>query len=126
MGRGSLLQKQARLQSEIALMIYKIVRNLRVAVADLAGDGIGGEKSLSEDRISIVVNGRPVQVAPGTSVAAAVMMARETCRVSIEGEARTPLCGMGICMECRLTINGVAHQRSCQLICAAGMEVATG
>jgi sarcosine oxidase subunit alpha len=55
-----------------------------------------------------------------------VMLSGEPCRFSIEGEARAPLCGMGICMECRVTVNGIPHQRSCQLICAPGMEVVSG
>jgi sarcosine oxidase subunit alpha len=74
---------------------------------------------------SITVNGKEVSVALGTSVAAAVMMANEPCRFSVRGEPRGPLCGMGICMECRATVNGVAHRRTCQLVCAAGMEVVT-
>jgi sarcosine oxidase subunit alpha len=75
---------------------------------------------------SISVNGKRVRVAEGTSVAAAMMMANEPCRFSVQGEARGPLCGMGICMECRATVNGVAQQRSCQLICTPEMLVVTG
>jgi hypothetical protein len=29
-------------------------------------------------------------------------------------------------MECRATVNGRLHQRTCQLACAPGMEVVTG
>jgi hypothetical protein len=75
---------------------------------------------------SITVNGRQVRVPLGASVAAAVIMANEPCRFSVSGEPRGPLCGMGICMECRATVNGVPHRRTCQMICAAGMEVVTG
>jgi sarcosine oxidase subunit alpha len=75
---------------------------------------------------SITVNGREVRMAEGASVAAAIMMANEPCRFSVRGEARGPLCGMGICMECRATVNGVPHRRTCQLVCAPGMEVVTG
>ncbi|MGO9338211.1 MAG: (2Fe-2S)-binding protein [Terracidiphilus sp.] len=75
---------------------------------------------------SITVNGKQVRVATGTSVAAAMMMAGEPCRYSVSGEARGPLCGMGICMECRVTVDGVLHQRTCQLLCSAGMDVVTG
>jgi sarcosine oxidase subunit alpha len=32
---------------------------------------------------------------------------------------------MGICFECRVTVNGRAHVRSCQVLCEAGMEVQT-
>jgi hypothetical protein len=74
----------------------------------------------------VTVNGIKVRVNVGTSVAAAVMMAGEPCRFSVNGEARAPLCGMGICMECRAMVNGVAHRRTCMLACAAGMEVVTG
>jgi hypothetical protein len=59
-------------------------------------------------------------------VAAALMMSGEPCRFSVSGEARGPLCGMGICMECRATVDGIPQQRTCQLACAAGMNVVTG
>ncbi len=71
----------------------------------------------------ITVNSKSVHVKAGTTVAAAVMMAGEPCRFSVSGEARGPLCGMGICMECRVTVNGLPHQRACLLACAPGMEV---
>lgn len=74
----------------------------------------------------ITVNGKRVRVALGTSVVAAMMMAHEPSRFSVTGEARGPLCGMGICMECRATVNGVAHRRTCQMVCLPGMEVVTG
>jgi len=67
-----------------------------------------------------------MRVAAGTSVAAAMMMAGEPCRFSVSGQARGPLCGMGICMECRATVDGVPHQRTCQLVCSSGMDVVTG
>lgn len=79
------------------------------------------------DTIRISVNGTPVEVPAGTSVAAAVMIAGEsTFRRSVSGEPRGPVCGMGICFECRVTIDGVAHCRSCQVVCAEGMKVVVG
>ncbi len=81
------------------------------------------EESLQPEEVSITVNGRPVRVAAGTSIAAALLMAGEPSRFSVTGEARAPLCGMGICMECRVTVNGVPHRRSCLLTCASDMEV---
>jgi sarcosine oxidase subunit alpha len=72
------------------------------------------------------VNGEPVAVPPGTVVAAAIVHAGITCfRRSVLGQPRGPLCGMGICMECRVTINGQPHSRSCQTLCEEGMEVRT-
>jgi sarcosine oxidase subunit alpha len=59
-------------------------------------------------------------------VAAAVLAAGvNTFRRSVSGEARGPLCGMGICFECRVNVNGVAHVRSCQTLCENGMDVRT-
>lgn len=76
-------------------------------------------------QISFTINGRPIEVAEGTSVAAALVMAGEACRFSVRGEPRAPLCGMGICMECRATVNGIRHQRTCQMVCAPAMKVVT-
>jgi sarcosine oxidase subunit alpha len=47
----------------------------------------------------------------------------EKFRRSVSGEPRFPLCGMGICFECRVTIDGVKHQRSCQILAEEGMVV---
>ncbi|MCC6328773.1 MAG: (2Fe-2S)-binding protein [Acidobacteria bacterium] len=77
--------------------------------------------------ITISINRKQVSVADGTTVAAAVLNAGETAfRTSVSREARSPLCGMGICFECRLTINGEPHIRSCTLLAEDGMEVVTG
>jgi D-hydroxyproline dehydrogenase subunit gamma len=73
--------------------------------------------------ISLTVNGTRVSVPPGATVAVAVMLAGQSCRKSVTGEPRGPLCGMGICFECRVTINGTSHCRSCQILCEPGMEV---
>jgi hypothetical protein len=75
--------------------------------------------------VSLIVNGALVSVAPETTVAAAVLMAGTMTRASVIGEPRGPLCGMGICFECRVTINGVPHQRSCQILCTEGLRVTT-
>jgi len=75
---------------------------------------------------SIRINNSQIDVADGTTVAAAIANSGiNTFRRSITGEARGPLCGMGICFECRVTIDGVRHQRSCTVIVANGMEIVT-
>lgn len=76
--------------------------------------------------IQLIINGQPVRVPAGSVVAAALALAGVTSsRRSVSGEARAPLCGMGICFECRVTINGQAHVLSCQTLCEEGMEVVT-
>jgi len=79
------------------------------------------------NRISLTVDGQSYDVPDGCSVAAGVMQSTGlTFRQSVGGEARGPLCGMGVCFECRVTIDGEAHQRSCLLSCRDGMQVETG
>lgn len=76
--------------------------------------------------VTLRVNDVPVSMSAGSMVAAAVLQAGVTTfRRSVSGEARGPLCGMGICFECRVTVNGVAHARSCQTLCENGMDVRT-
>ena len=77
------------------------------------------------ERVRLTVNGWPVEVAAGTTVAAALLNMGAAARASVTGERRGPFCGMGICMECRATINGVAQQPTCQRLCEPGMEVVT-
>jgi hypothetical protein len=75
--------------------------------------------------VTVMVNGRPVTVSSGTTVAVAVVIAGQACRTSVNREPRGPLCGMGICFECRAAVNGQPHCRSCQMLCEPGMEVRT-
>jgi len=75
--------------------------------------------------ISVRVNGVEVSVPEGATVAVAITIAGSACRRSVSGEPRGPLCGMGICFECRAVINGRSHCRSCQIPCEPGMDVKT-
>ena len=75
--------------------------------------------------VTISLNGRDYEVPPGTSVAAAMLMAGLPTRHSESGQPRAPLCGMGICFECRVTINGEPHIRACMTTCVEGMKVVT-
>lgn len=76
--------------------------------------------------ITVEVNGKPVRVAEGDMVSTAIALAGAAAfRVSVSGEPRGPLCGMGICFECRVTIDGRAHCRACQTPCRPGMQVWT-
>jgi sarcosine oxidase subunit alpha len=77
--------------------------------------------------VTITLDGRPLAVAAGTTVAVALMnhgVAR--FRTALGGEPRGPLCAMGTCHECRVTIDGVPHRRACLELCADGMTVETG
>lgn len=81
---------------------------------------------MSRGRVEIVVDGRAVQTERGTTVAAALLNAgMPVFRGSVTGESRGPVCGMGVCYECRVTIDGVPHQRACLALVAPGMRILT-
>jgi D-hydroxyproline dehydrogenase subunit gamma len=75
--------------------------------------------------VTLTVNGVEVAVPQGATVAVAVAIAGQPCRVSVGGAPRGPLCGMGVCFECRVMINGRSHCRSCQILCEPDMNVNT-
>lgn len=75
--------------------------------------------------VTLVVDGRPVAVEAGLSVAAALARAGDgITRTSVSGMARAPLCGMGVCQECRVDIDG-RRMLACQTTCRDGMTVTT-
>jgi sarcosine oxidase subunit alpha len=79
------------------------------------------------ERIEVRIDGRPVEVEAGISVSAALWNAGAAVgRQAVGGAGRGPLCAMGICFECRVTIDGARHRRACMTSVAPGMEIATG
>jgi predicted molibdopterin-dependent oxidoreductase YjgC len=76
--------------------------------------------------VHCTVDGRSVRVAAGTSVAAALAYGGDgVARYSVSGQPRAPLCGMGICQECRLRVDGQVRL-ACQTVCEDGMQIETG
>ncbi|KJJ96023.1 (2Fe-2S)-binding protein [Pseudomonas sp. 21] len=73
----------------------------------------------------LILDGRPLRVAAGTTVAAALAQGGDgTTRTSVSGQRRAPLCGMGVCQECRVSIDG-QRRLACQTLCRDGMQVET-
>ena len=78
------------------------------------------------ESVEIVVDGERLRVSEGMTLASALMDAGVSAfRVSVSGAPRAPICGMGSCFECRVTVNGRPQQRSCLIPCTEGMIVET-
>jgi len=78
------------------------------------------------ESIRLIINRESVDVPEGTTLAAALLrLGKAAVHRSPSGELRGPVCGMGVCFECRVAVNGRGHMRSCQTICEPGMEVRT-
>lgn len=89
----------------------------------MARDDLDREPS----HIVVTIDDVPLEVPVQTTVVAAVVRrygVRGT-RVSVSGQSRAALCAMGVCQECRMTIDGRAHILACQTICRDGMAIRT-
>ncbi|WEN15028.1 2Fe-2S iron-sulfur cluster-binding protein [Rhodanobacter sp. AS-Z3] len=76
--------------------------------------------------VNVLINGQAVAIHAEASVAAAIAMAGPAgFRRSLSGQPRAPLCGMGVCFECRVRINDTEHVRACMTPVAEGMQVHT-
>lgn len=78
--------------------------------------------------LRIRVNGRVVEAGEGESVAAALLAAGIAVfrRSALSGDARGAYCGMGVCFECLVTIDGAANRQACLTPVREGMAVETG
>ena len=84
-------------------------------------------KSLAEmpGKIEIYLDGQPVVVPAGISVAAAMLLLEvlPTRQTAVSGSPRAPFCMMGVCFECLLEIDDRPNQRACQFEVQNGMRV---
>ena len=68
--------------------------------------------------------GRPLECFEGDSVSAALIAAGEyVCRAAADGTPRGAFCGMGICSECLVTIDGQPGHRACMTLVREGMAI---
>lgn len=91
--------------------------------------GVNSGESVPDGAAIIVhVNGRPVTALAGQTVAAVLLAqgVRVFRYTAQRGEPRGVFCGMGICYECLVTVDGVACVRACVTPAAHGMVIETG
>ncbi|TKI07858.1 (2Fe-2S)-binding protein [Martelella alba] len=75
--------------------------------------------------IELDVDGQKITVPEGITVAAALALRGDGCsRTSVTGRRRAPVCGMGVCQECRVIIDG-ERRLACQTLCRPAMRVNT-
>ncbi len=76
-------------------------------------------------RFEIEVDGKPVTAYEGETVAAALMAAGITVfrHTAKQGTPRGIYCGMGICFDCLMTVDGIPNVRTCVTYARPGMKV---
>ncbi|MFI7243875.1 (2Fe-2S)-binding protein [Streptomyces qinglanensis] len=79
-----------------------------------------------ERPLRITVDGRPVDGVAGQTVAGVLLAAGRTAwRRGPSGAARGVFCGIGVCFDCLVTVNGDRDVRACLRRAADGDEVRT-
>src|SRR5437762_898750 len=69
-------------------------------------------------------DGRALDALEGETIAAALAAADVVAvRQARSGAPRGPFCGMGVCFDCLVTVDGRPSQRACLTKVEAGMDV---
>lgn len=79
------------------------------------------------ESITVQVDGRPVPAYAGETVAALLLAegVRTFRHTAKDGQPRSLFCGIGICYDCLVTIDGVPNIRACMTPLAPGMAIET-
>ena len=80
-----------------------------------------------EARVSITVDGVDVEAVAGQTIAAALLTnGQRAFRLSSRSkEPRSIYCGMGVCFECLVTVNGRRNVRACVTPVREGQSIET-
>jgi len=74
--------------------------------------------------VRIRFDGQEIEALPGETIAAALAAADIVAvRQARSGAPRGPFCGMGVCFDCLVTVDGRPSQRACLTKIEAGMDV---
>lgn len=78
-------------------------------------------------RFTITIDGEPVEVEPGQTIAAALIASgRRSWRTTRKGGApRGVFCGIGVCFDCLAVVNGRPNVRACLVEARPGDVVAS-
>lgn len=76
---------------------------------------------------AFTLDGERIEAYPGETIAAALLAsgARVLRRTAKRRQPRSLYCGMGICWECLVTVDGAPSQRACMTEAKPGMRVET-
>jgi NADPH-dependent 2,4-dienoyl-CoA reductase/sulfur reductase-like enzyme len=78
----------------------------------------------TSERVAITFDGETIEAYPGEVVGAALTAAGHlSLRRTRRGDARGLFCGMGVCSECLVRIDGEPNRRACMTPVRAGMAI---
>jgi D-hydroxyproline dehydrogenase subunit gamma len=75
-------------------------------------------------RIEIVLDSSPITAFEGETVATVLLAQGQIAtRMTVRGEPRGIFCGMGVCFDCLVVVDGVPNTRACMTWVREGMQV---
>jgi len=81
----------------------------------------------TRQRLTVVVDGEPVAAFAGESVATVLLaLGRRTFRHTKHGTPRGLYCGIGVCFDCLVTVDGIENVRACMTPVVEGMVIEAG
>jgi len=93
----------------------------RVSVSARLPDGHGLERGAP---VSLRLDGRAVTAYEGETVAALLLAeGHVAARTTLGGQPRSVYCGMGVCFDCLVVVDGVPNTRACVTWVREGLDV---
>ena len=75
--------------------------------------------------VRLSFDGREIEALEGETIAAALAASDIVAvRQARSGAPRGPFCGMGVCFDCLVVVDGVPNTRACTTLVTEGMHVA--
>ena len=75
-------------------------------------------------RLTLTLDGAPVTAYEGETVATVLLAeGRIAMRTTAGGEPRGVFCGMGVCFDCLVIVDGLPNTRACMTQVREGMDV---
>jgi predicted molibdopterin-dependent oxidoreductase YjgC len=75
-------------------------------------------------RLTLTLDGNPVTAYDGETVATVLLAeGRIATRTTAGGEPRGVFCGMGVCFDCLVIVDGLPNTRACMTQVREGMDV---
>ena len=82
---------------------------------------------MSQFNIKFTFDGESINAITGQSVAAALLAANQRAlrKTRFYNNDRGVFCGIGVCFDCLVVIDGITNQRACLIEAKPGMKVQT-
>ena len=82
---------------------------------------------MSQFNIEFTFDGEKIAAIGGQSVAAALLAANQRAlrKTRFDNNERGVFCGIGVCFDCLVVIDGITNQRACLIEARPGMKVQT-